>query len=123
MLAWRRMNTLQLHFSENEGFRIESERFPQIVSARHLTQDEVRDLVAYADRYHVTVISDIDMPGHLRQVLTRLRPASGCRCGPWRSAAGRRRRPTHTPAKPPRWARPPSSPYDAAHRPASSGRQ
>lgn len=69
MLAWRRMNTLQLHFSENEGFRIQSERYPQIVSAQHLTKDEVRDLVAYADRYHVTVIPDTDMPGHLRQVL------------------------------------------------------
>lgn len=60
---------LQLHFSENEGFRIESKKHPEIVSKQHLTQAEVKELIAYCQNFYIEVIPDIDSPGHLEQVL------------------------------------------------------
>ena len=47
-LAWLKLNYLHLHLSDNQGFRIESERHPEIVSDRHLTKAEVRSLIELA---------------------------------------------------------------------------
>ena len=60
---------LQLHFSENEGFRIESERFPEVVSTQHLSKVEVQELIQYAQKYFIEIIPDLDTPGHLEQFL------------------------------------------------------
>lgn len=62
-------NYLQLHFSENEGFRIECNTAPEIVSEQYLTKDEVREIVAYARRSCIEIIPDFDSPGHLKQIL------------------------------------------------------
>jgi hexosaminidase len=69
LLAYLKLNQLHLHFSDNEGFRIESESHPEVVSSRHLTKRQVRGIVAYARRRHVRVIPELDMPGHLRAAL------------------------------------------------------
>lgn len=69
-MASLRMNTLQLHFSENEGFRIESETFPEIVSPEHLTKKEIRELIDYAQERFIQVIPELDSPGHLKTLLT-----------------------------------------------------
>jgi hexosaminidase len=81
-LAYLKLNQLHLHFSDNEGFRIESRTHPEIVSARHLTKRQVRGIVAFARRHHVRVIPELDMPGHLQAALAehprlRLRDAAG----------------------------------------------
>ncbi|MFB6725354.1 family 20 glycosylhydrolase [Kribbella sp. NPDC056345] len=68
-LAYLKLNTLHLHLSDDLGFRIESTRHPEIVSAEHLTKRQLADLIALAGRYHITVVPEIDMPGHLRQVI------------------------------------------------------
>ncbi len=68
-LAYLKMNLLHLHLSDDPGFRIESERHPEIVSEVHLTKAEVRHLLDVAERYHVTVVPEIDMPGHMTQIL------------------------------------------------------
>ncbi|WP_291293238.1 family 20 glycosylhydrolase [Enterococcus sp.] len=68
-MAFFQFTHLQLHFSENEGFRIASDRFPEIVSKEHLTKAEVRELIAYANDYGIELIPDFDSPGHLKQVL------------------------------------------------------
>ncbi|MGO4936322.1 family 20 glycosylhydrolase [Fundicoccus sp. Sow4_H7] len=65
------MNFMQMHFSENEGFRVESERFPEIVSDEYLTKAEVREIIAYAAERGIVVYPEIDGPGHLRQFLTQ----------------------------------------------------
>lgn len=62
-------NYLQLHFSENEGFRIQCNTAPEIVSDEYLTKDEVREIVAYARQSGIEIIPDIDSPGHLKQIL------------------------------------------------------
>ncbi|AHH95281.1 family 20 glycosylhydrolase [Kutzneria albida] len=68
-LAYLKMNYLHLHLSDNEGFRVESTSHPEVVSTEHLSKAEVRTLLAVAAAYHVTVVPEIDMPGHLRAVL------------------------------------------------------
>jgi hexosaminidase len=69
LLAYLKLNQLHLHFSDNEGFRIESESHPEVVSDQHLTKRQVREIVEFARRRHVRVIPELDMPGHLRQAL------------------------------------------------------
>ena len=68
-LAWLKMNVLHLHLSDNLGFRVESDLHPEIVSEQHLTKEQVRHLLAVAERHHVTVIPEIDMPGHMEHIL------------------------------------------------------
>jgi hexosaminidase len=70
-LAYLKLNYLHLHFTENLGWRIESERHPEVVSPNHLTKAQVRSLVALARRHHVTVVPEIDMPGHMGAALAR----------------------------------------------------
>jgi hexosaminidase len=68
-LAYLKMNYLQLHLSDNQGFRVESTSHPEIVSYEHLTKQEVRDIIALAAKYKITVVPEIDAPGHVRQLL------------------------------------------------------
>ncbi|GMA31404.1 hypothetical protein GCM10025875_13960 [Litorihabitans aurantiacus] len=67
--AYVGLNTFQFHFSENEGFRIESDRYPQVVSEEHLTKEDVREILAVAKSLHIDVVPSLGMPGHLEQVL------------------------------------------------------
>ncbi len=68
-LADLKLNQLHLHFSDDQGFRIESRSHPEIVSDRHLTKRQVRSLLAYAGARHIRVIPEIDMPGHMGAAL------------------------------------------------------
>lgn len=68
-----RLNTLQLHFSENEGFRLMSESHPEVVSEQALTKQEIKAIILEAQRYHVDIIPSLDSPGHLGQAL-RMHP-------------------------------------------------
>ena len=68
-LAGLKLNLLHLHFSDNQGFRLESETHPEIVSDPHLTKADVRKLVAVARRHHVTIVPELDAPGHLEAAL------------------------------------------------------
>lgn len=70
MMASYRYNTLQLHFSENEGFRIESNTFPEIVSSQALSKSEIKEIIDFAEKNLITVIPELDSPGHLKQLLT-----------------------------------------------------
>lgn len=65
------INTFQWHFSENEGFRLGSERFPEIVSAEHITREQAARTLAAAADLHIDVIPSLDMPGHLRHALAQ----------------------------------------------------
>ena len=68
-LSYLKYNQFHWHIADNSGFRIESDTHPEVVSAEHWSRQDVRDLVAYAARYHVEVIPEIDMPGHMQQAL------------------------------------------------------
>ncbi|MEV5506469.1 beta-N-acetylhexosaminidase [Streptomyces orinoci] len=68
-MADLKLNQLALHFSDDQGFRIESESHPEIVSPQHLTKAEVRRIVSLAGVLHITVVPEIDSPGHLGAVI------------------------------------------------------
>jgi hexosaminidase len=63
-----KMNVFHWHLSENQGFRAESRKFPKLhqVGSDNLyyTQDEMRDLIAYARDRGIRVVPEFDMPGH-----------------------------------------------------------
>lgn len=88
MCAFFKLNTFHWHFSDDQGWRIESKVFPRLheVGARrrgdnlgdyfsdkedwhYYTQEEVRDLVSYCEALGIEVIPDIDTPGHVTAIL------------------------------------------------------
>jgi hexosaminidase len=69
-LADLNLNLLHLHLSDDLGFRVESETCPQAVCADHYSKADLRELVDYARDRHVTVLPEIDMPGHMGALLT-----------------------------------------------------
>ena len=68
-MSYMKMNALQIHFSENMGFRIECETDPAIVSDQYLTKVDVREILAEAKKYGIKVIPSFDSPGHVDQIL------------------------------------------------------
>lgn len=68
-LSFAQFNFLQLHFSENEGFRIACEVAPEIVSEEFLTKAEITEIIQYAQFAGLEIIPDFDSPGHLKQIL------------------------------------------------------
>ncbi|MFI2257781.1 glycoside hydrolase family 20 protein [Streptomyces tubercidicus] len=81
-IADLKLNQFQLHFSDDQGFRIQSTTHPEIVSADHLTKAQIRQIVALARTLHISVVPELDSPGHLGAVLAhypelQLRNAQG----------------------------------------------
>ncbi|MFF7971762.1 family 20 glycosylhydrolase [Streptomyces sp. NPDC007905] len=77
-----KFNELGLHFSDDQGFRIESSSHPEIVSKDHLSKAQVKQIVDLAAARHITVVPEIDSPGHLGAVIAahpdlQLRNVSG----------------------------------------------
>src|ERR1700722_11304914 len=71
-MAAVKMNVLHLHLSDDQGFRVESQRFPKLhemgSDGLYYSQVEIRDLVAYAHDRGVRVIPEFEMPGHSRSL-------------------------------------------------------
>src|SRR5450432_2454065 len=63
-----KMNVFHWHLSENQGFRIESKKFPKLHEMgsdnMFYTQDEARDLIGYAKDRGIRVVPEFDVPGH-----------------------------------------------------------
>jgi len=101
LMAEHKMNRFHWHLTEDQGWRIEIKRYPRLTefgawrnasqvgpygdqrfdSTRYggfYTQDEVRDIVAYAAARHITVIPEIELPGHARAALAAY-PELSCR--------------------------------------------
>ena len=102
-LAAHKMNTLHWHLTEDQAWRIEIKKYPQLVekgatrrsspvpfSRNKLdgkpygpffyTQDQIRELIAYAADRHVDVVPEIEMPGHAVCALAAF-PELSCRGG------------------------------------------
>ena len=67
-MAAVKLNVFHWHLSENQGFRIESKLFPKLQElgsdGEYYTQDQVREVIAYARDRGIRVIPEFDMPGH-----------------------------------------------------------
>ncbi|MER5758093.1 family 20 glycosylhydrolase [Streptomyces sp. NPDC002082] len=81
-LAYLKLNYFHFHLSDTFGFRLESATHPEIVSADHYSKQDIADLIALGQKYHVTIVPEIDTPGHMNQILAahpelKLKDASG----------------------------------------------
>ena len=69
-MSYLKLNYLQLHLSDNFGFRLESSTHPEITSAQHYSKQDIANIIAVANQYHVIVVPEIDMPGHMDAILS-----------------------------------------------------
>jgi hexosaminidase len=69
-MAAVKMNVLHWHLSDDQGFRVESKRFPKLTQlgsdGMFYTQDEIREFIAYAHDRGIRVMPEFDIPGHSR---------------------------------------------------------
>lgn len=67
-MAAVKLNVLHLHLTEDQGFRVESKRFPRLHESgsdgKYFAQDELREIVSYARDRGIRVVPEFDMPGH-----------------------------------------------------------
>ncbi len=67
-MAMVKLNVFHWHLSDDQGFRAESRRYPRLTSAasngEFYTQDQMREVVAYARARGIRVVPEFDMPGH-----------------------------------------------------------
>jgi hexosaminidase len=69
-MAAVKMNVFHWHLSDDQGFRAESKKFPKLTGmgsdGLYYTQDDIRDIIAYAHDRGIRVVPEFDMPGHSR---------------------------------------------------------
>jgi hexosaminidase len=67
-MAAVKLNVLHWHLSEDQGFRVESKRYPRLhemgSNSDYYTQDQIREIVAYARDRGIRVVPEFDVPGH-----------------------------------------------------------
>lgn len=63
-----KMNVLHLHLTDDQGFRIESKKLPNLHklgnNGNYFTQDDIKELVRYANKRGVRIVPEFDIPGH-----------------------------------------------------------
>ncbi|WP_413799559.1 beta-N-acetylhexosaminidase [Streptomyces iranensis] len=87
LLAAHKLNVFHFHLTDDQGWRVEIRRYPKLTEVGawrertklghrasplwderphggHYTQDDIREIVAYAAERHITVVPEIDIPGH-----------------------------------------------------------
>jgi len=97
-LAMHKMNRLHLHLTDDQGWRIEIKKYPKLtqisswrreadgrITGGYYTQDDIRELVAYAQSRFVTIVPEIEMPGHCQAALAAY-PQLSCTGGPFHVA-------------------------------------
>lgn len=67
-MAAVKLNVLHLHLSDDQGFRVESKKYPKLQETGsdglYYTQQQVRDIIEYAANRGIRVVPEFDMPGH-----------------------------------------------------------
>ncbi len=75
VMAYYKLNVLHLHLTDDQGWRIEIKSWPKLTevggstevgggAGGFYTQDEYREIVAYANERYITIVPEVDMPGH-----------------------------------------------------------
>jgi len=103
MFALHHINYFHWHLTEDQGWRIEIKKYPKLTEigskrtetvlpgdkeydgtpvSGYYTQEEARELVKYAADRFITIIPEIDMPGHIQSALAAY-PELGCTGGPY----------------------------------------
>ena len=104
LLALHNMNTFHWHLTEDQGWRIEIKKYPKLTEigsqrsrtvigkntqeydntpyGGFYTQEEAKEIVKYAQERYITVIPEVDLPGHMLAALAAY-PELGCTGGPY----------------------------------------
>ena len=104
IMALHGMNRLHWHLTDDQGWRVEIKKYPRLNEVGgwrngttlghnspvndgiryggYYTQEEIRDIVNYAAERYITIIPEIDMPGHMQGALAAY-PELGCTGGPY----------------------------------------
>ena len=104
IMALHGMNRLHWHLTDDQGWRVEIKKYPRLTEVGawrngtvlghnspvndgiryggYYTQEEIKDIVQYAADRYITIIPEIDMPGHMVAALTAY-PELGCTGGPY----------------------------------------
>ena len=104
IMALHGMNRLHWHLTDDQGWRVEIKKYPRLTEVGgwrdgttlghnspvndgiryggYYTQAQIRDIVRYAADRYITIIPEIDMPGHMVAALTAY-PELGCTGGPY----------------------------------------
>lgn len=108
VLASYKMNMFHWHLTDDQGWRIEIRKYPRLTEVGawrdetmvghytendqkfdgiryggYYTQDQIRDVVAYAQKRHITIVPEIEMPGHAVAALSAY-PEFSCTGGPFK---------------------------------------
>lgn len=76
-MARYKFNKLQLHLTDDQGWRIEIKKHPRLVGKDYYTQEQLTDLIHYAAQRHIEIIPELDIPGHTVAILATY-PDLGC---------------------------------------------
>lgn len=104
MMALHNINRFHWHLSEDQGWRIEIKKYPKLTEIGSMrketvighnsgkydgkpyggfyTQEQAKEIIAYAAERYITVIPEIDLPGHMQAALAAY-PELGCTGGPY----------------------------------------
>ena len=108
LMASQKLNTLQMHLTDDQGWRIEIKKYPQLTEigawrkeagfgldpkasttygpngkyGGYYTQEDMREMVAYARERHISIVPEIEMPGHACAALSAF-PELSCTGGPY----------------------------------------
>jgi hexosaminidase len=107
VMASLKMNVFHWHLTEDQGWRISIQKYPRLIEigskragtsqslwdvmlnrhdgvphAGHYTKDEIQEIVVYANERHITIVPEIEMPGHARAALAAY-PETSCSGGPF----------------------------------------
>ncbi len=95
LLAYHKFNTLHWHLTEDQAWRIEIKKYPELttkgafrkyddgsVYGGFYTQDDIKEIVAYAESRFINVVPEIEMPGHSTAAISCY-PEISCTGGPF----------------------------------------
>lgn len=95
LLAYHKMNILHWHLTEDQGWRIAIDKYPKLTEigawregedgqpyGGFYTKDDIREILAYAAERHITVVPEIELPGHSTAALAAY-PELSCTGGPF----------------------------------------
>ena len=76
-MARYKYNVLQLHLTDDQGWRIEIKKHPKLVTKDYYTQQQLKELIRYAAERNIEIVPELDIPGHTVAVLAAY-PSLGC---------------------------------------------
>ena len=95
IMSMFKVNTMHFHLTEDQGWRIEIKKYPKLTSiggyrtqgdgstyGGFYTQEEIKDIVDYAAKRYITVIPEIDLPGHMMAAIAAY-PSLSCKGEQW----------------------------------------